>query len=220
MRWLRRRQRERDLEREIRSDLELEAEEQRESGLSPDDARHAAARAFGNATFIKEQVREMWTWAFVEQLWRDLRYAARGLRRNPGFALIIILSLALGIGANTAIFSVLNAVLLRPLPVAHPEQLHALDITQSKFRAPQRFSYPLFEQMRAAAPDGVAAMTRVARMYSRLTGENEQDITRVQLVSGEYFTLLGLAPALGRLLGAADNLTIGRHPVAVVSHAF
>jgi MacB-like periplasmic core domain len=162
----------------------------------------------------------MWGWASLERLWQDLRYAARGLRRNPGFALVIVLSLALGIGANTAIFSVLNAVLLRLLPVVHPEQLYSLDITESRFRAPQRFSYPSVEQMRGAAPDGVATMSRVARMYSRLAGEGEQDITRVQLVSGEYFTLLGLAPARGRLLGPEDNLTIGQHPVAVVSHAF
>src|SRR5215467_1180317 len=151
---------------------------------------------------------------------QDMRYAARGLRRNPGFTLVVVLSLALGIGANTAIFSVLNAVLLRPLPVVHPEQLYALDITESRFRAPQRFSYPLFEQMRGSVGGEVAAMSRVARMYSRLTGEGEQDITRVQLVSGEYFTLLGLAPARGRFLGPTDNLTIGQHPVAVVSHSF
>jgi len=151
---------------------------------------------------------------------QDMRYAARGLRRNPGFTLVVVLSLALGIGANTAIFSVLNAVLLRPLPVVHPEQLYGLDITESRFRAPQRFSYPLFEQMRGSVGGEVAAMSRVARMYSRLTGEREQDITRVQLVSGEYFTLLGLAPARGRFLGPTDNLTIGQHPVAVVSHSF
>jgi hypothetical protein len=151
---------------------------------------------------------------------QDMRYAARGLRRNSGFTLVVVLSLALGIGANTAIFSVLNAVLLRPLPVVHPAQLYALDITESRFRAPQRFSYPLFEQMRGSVGGEVAAMSRVARMYSRLTGEGEQEITRVQLVSGEYFTLLGLAPARGRFLGPKDNLTIGQHPVAVVSHAF
>jgi predicted permease len=155
-----------------------------------------------------------------ERLWQDLRYAARGLWRNPGFALVIVLSLALGIGANTAIFSVLNAVLLRPLPVAHPEQLYTLDITESRFRAPQRLSYPLFDQMRSVAGDGIAAMSRVARMYSRSSGGGEQEIARVQLASGEYFRLLGIAPALGRLLDPADNLKIGAHPVAVVSHAF
>jgi len=113
---------------------------------------------------------------------------------------------------------VLNSVLLRPLPVAHPEELYALDITESKFRAPQRFSYPLLEQMRGVTGDGVAAMSPVARMYSRFSGE--QDIARVQLVSGEFFGLLGLAPAQGRFLAPSDDLGIGMHPVAVVSHAF
>jgi predicted permease len=157
---------------------------------------------------------------WLDRFSQDLRYAARGLRRNAGFTLIIIVSLALGIGANTAIFSVVNTVLLRPLPVAHPEQLYALDITESKFRAPQRFSYPLFEQMRAVAGNGVAAMSRVARMYGRFGSEGAQDIERVQLVSGEYFDLLGIRPAWGRLLAPADNLKIGEHPVAVISHAF
>jgi predicted permease len=220
MRRQRRKEREEDLERELRSDLELESAEQEENGLSAERARLAARRAFGNATVVKEEVREVWGHRWLERLSQDLRYAARGLRRNPGFALVIILSLALGIGANAAIFSVLNSVLLRPLPVIHPEELYALDITESRFRAPQRFSYPLFEQMRGVAGDGIAAMTRVARMYSRLAGEGEQEITRVQLVSGEYFGLLGLAPVQGRFLMPSDNLTIGMHAVAVVSHAF
>ena len=220
MRGWRRKDREVDLDRELRSHLELETEEQRQNGMTPEEARYAAQRAFGNATYVKEEVRHAWGWSFIERLWQDLRYAVRGLKRSPGFALVVVLSLALGIGANTAIFSVLNAVLLRPLPVAHPEQIFALDITDSRFRAPQRFSYPLFEQMRNAAGDGIAAMSRVARMYSRVRGEGEQDIARVQLVSGEYFTLLGLAPARGRFLGRGDNLTIGQHPVAVVSHAY
>ena len=218
--WLPRKQREENLERELRSDLELEAAEQEENGLLSEPARLAARRAFGNAAVIKEEVREVWGHRWLERLSQDLRYAARGLRRNPGFALVIILSLALSIGANAAIFSVLNSVLLRPLPVVHPEELYALDITESRFRAPQRFSYPLFEQMRGVAGEGIAAMSRVARMYSRLSGEGEEDIARVQLVSGEFFELLGVRPAQGRFLMPSDDRTIGMHPVAVVSHAF
>ncbi|MGH9584896.1 MAG: permease prefix domain 1-containing protein [Bryobacteraceae bacterium] len=124
--WRKRKSRDEDLNREIRSHLELEAEEQQERGLSPDEARYAAKRALGNATLVKEKVREAWGWAFFEQLVQYLRYAGRTLRRTPGFTVVAVLSLALGIGANTSVFSVLDAVLLKSLPVSHPEQLRIL----------------------------------------------------------------------------------------------
>lgn len=209
-----------EIREELEAHLSLLEEEEKVRGLEPADARVRATQRFGNTGAYRDETRDVDTTIWLDRFLQDLRYAARGLRRKPGFALVIIMSLSLGIGANTAIFSVLNAVLLRPLPVAHPEEVFALDITESKFRAPERFSYPLFEQMRTAVGGEVAAMSRVARMYGRVGGEREQDITRVQLVSGEYFSLLGLAPARGRLLTPSDNLAIGLHPVAVVSHAF
>jgi predicted permease len=213
--------REQDLAREIEAHLRAEADEQRAEGISEAEGRDAARRLFGNVGQAQEDAREAWGLRWVERLWQDLRFGARGLRRNPGYALVIVLSLALGIGANSAIFSVLNAVLLRPLPVvSDPEQLFELDISESKFWAPQGFSYPLFERMRQVAPSGVAAMTRVARMYGRIDGQGERDIERVQLVSGEYFDVLGLSPSRGRFIAPGDNLRIGDHPVAVVSHAF
>lgn len=211
--------RERDFQREIEMHLDAEAAEQGAGRLSP-EGRRAALRSLGNVALVEEGMRDVWGYRWVERLSQDLRCAARGMRRHPGFALVIILSLALGIGANTAIFSVLNSVLLRPLSVAHPEELYALDITESRFRAPQRFSYPPFERMRGVAGGGIAAMSRVARMYSRTSREGEQEITRVQLVSGEYFEMLGLRPAAGRFLAPSDNVTVGIDPVAVMSHAF
>src|SRR5262249_55470587 len=115
--------REPDLEKEVRSHLDLEFEEQLENGLSPDDARYAAHRAFGNTTLIKELTREMWGWISLEQLWQDLRYALRAMRRSPAVTAVAVTSLALGIGANSAIFSLIDTVMLRNLPVADPEQL-------------------------------------------------------------------------------------------------
>src|SRR5690242_5120472 len=124
MRWWHRKNREEDLERELRSDLELEAQEQREKGLSPEEARYAARRALGNVTLVKEEVREMWSWTYLETIWHDLRFGARQLHQNPGFTLTAMLTLAFGIGANIAIFSLVNAVLLRPLPgVQSPDNL-------------------------------------------------------------------------------------------------
>jgi hypothetical protein len=115
--------READLERELLSDLELEEEEQRERGLSAKEARSAAQRAFGNTTLIREQTRAAWSWVWLEQLVRDVKYGTRTLLRSPEFAIVSVLVMALGIGATTSLFTMVRAVLLRPLPFRDSSKL-------------------------------------------------------------------------------------------------
>src|SRR5271169_1304739 len=123
MKWWQIRKRDADLERELQSDLELEEEEQRERGLSAEEARYAARRAFGNTTLIREQTRATWSWIWIESLIHDLRYGFRGMRRNAGSTIFAILIVGLGIGGASTIFSVVNALLLRPLSFRDPGQL-------------------------------------------------------------------------------------------------
>ena len=127
MKWWQIRKRDADLERELHSDLELEEEEQRANGLSAEEARHAARRAFGNTTLIREHIHEAWGWAPIERVLLDGRYAVRQLWRSPGFSLVAMLTLALGIGATTAIATLVYDVMLRPLPFARPDQIVTIE---------------------------------------------------------------------------------------------
>jgi predicted permease len=220
-RTVRRGQAERDLAEEIRAHLAMDREERMERGEAPRAAEQNARRTLGNELLIKEVTREMWGWMVLERIWRDLTFAFRQLKRGPAFAAVAILSLTLGIGANTAIFSVLNALLLRSLPVRAPDELFVLR-QQTHTTIRQLFSNPMFLRLRDTGSGalGVAAMSHVARAQAFIENGAPSEVAVIQLVSGEFFDVLGLAPALGRLLVPGDNTDVGGHPVAVISYGY
>jgi hypothetical protein len=205
----RRKRRNQDLEREIRGHLELEEEDQRNAGVTPDEAPYAARRAFGNVNLIKEVTREMWGWTSLERLGQDLRYAVRMLRKSPVFTAVAVLSLALGIGANTAIFSLMNAVMLRSLPVQEPDRLVLFGagkwggITDDlPNRSWQLFSYPFYRhvQQKNQVFSGVAAMESMENdVRAVVSGNNQSEPVSARLVSGTYFSVLGVNAVTGRI---------------------
>ena len=157
MKWWQIRKRNADLEREMQSDLDLEEEEQRERGLPPEEAHYAARRAFGNTTLIRQQIHEAWGWTPFERLWQDVRYALRILRKSPCFTTVVVVMLALGIGANTAVFSVMHAILMQLLPVQRPHGLYYIRMANGEGTPPNAdssgdsttsFSEPVFEALR------------------------------------------------------------------------
>jgi predicted permease len=218
MRW-RRRQREEHLEREIRSDLELEAAEQEGLGLSAEQAREAAQRAFGNTMLVKEDMREVWSATWFERLAQDARYGWRNLRKNPSFAITSVLSLALGIGANAAMFTVVDAVLLKLLPVREPQELMLIGV-----RAPERsepgfgLPYPLYELLRDQN-HVFSSMLAYAPVRLNVSHSGQTQPVNGELVSGSFFESLGVAAVRGRRLTGNDD-SGSAPPAAVISYNF
>jgi macrolide transport system ATP-binding/permease protein len=207
--------RENDLDMEIRNHLDLAIRERIERGETPEQARSNALREFGNVGLVKEVTRDIWGWTSLDRLGQDLRFGWRMLRKNPGFSLIAILTLALGIGANTAIFTLLDKVLIRPLPVEQPRQL--VVFAKDASGAPVSFSYPMFADLRAnsGSLSGLSAYTQQPFSLSD-GGQTERVIG--QIVSGNYFEVLGVRPALGRFFLSEEDRAPGTHPVTIISY--
>ena len=196
MRWWQIKKRDADLERELQSDLELEEEEQRERGLSAEEARHAAQRAFGNTTLIHEQTRATWSWAWIESFIQDLRYGFRGMRRNAGSTVFAILIVGLGIGGASTVFSVVNALLLRPLPFRDPGQL--VWISNAECCSTQVEHYSDLRDENRSFSDLAGWSHDYSAGNMELTGNGEPERFTSVAVTDNLFALLGVEPAVGR----------------------
>lgn len=203
MRWWQIKTRDADLERELRSDLELEEEEQRQSGLPAQDSRTAALRAFGNTTLIREQTHEAWGWAPFERLWQDLRYALRQLRRSPGFALVCLLTLSLGIGANIAMFSVVQGVILAPLLFPHADRL--VFLWENRPGVPQLdVSYPNFEDWRRTSRSFESISALAIHNFDLTAPGRAEHLIGIR-ASSRFLATLGVKPVIGRDIAASED---------------
>jgi predicted permease len=222
-----------DFSAEVESHLALEIQRLREQGLSDEEARAAAHRAFGNVTKAQEHFYESGRWMWLDHLWQDVRFAVRMLRKSPGFTTVAVLTLALGIGANTAIFSFVDAVLLRALPVKDPQQL--VVFSWSAHHGPKisgssdygdcaddekcSFSVPFFHTMDAQA-NGFSGMAAFAGPLDvDVSGNGAASIARGTYVSGDFFSTLGVNTLIGRPLTLSDDAP-SAPPAVVLSYAY
>jgi predicted permease len=229
-----------ELDRDIRDHIERETQDNIDRGMTSADARFAALRKFGNVRRAKEDSRAVWVSAWLEQLWQDVRYGTRMLRKSPGFTAVAILTLALGIGANTAIFSLVNAVLLETLPVQHPDQLvvplwfaHSTpnNIDSSGYadcgrgvegetdRSGCSFSRHFLEDLRGHNELFLSVAAFAGPATLDLSGNGAATTANGEFVSGNYFTTLGVRAAAGRILEPADD-HVGATPAAVLNYSY
>ena len=217
-----------DLAEEIRSHLRMEEQVNLEAGMPPDEAHYAALRRFGNVTLTQEKSREMWRWNSLEALWQDLRYGLRQLRKNPGFTVVAVITLALGIGANTTIFSLANAVFFRSFPFPDADRLAFL--WQENLRTGETegaVSYPNYADWRAQSRtfEDMAFITFGKQIltgsggFTIVKGPNGPDRVPAATVSSNFFSVLGVNPLLGRGFIPGDAVE-GHTNVVVVSYDF
>ena len=208
----------RELDAELRSYLDQLAEEKMRMGLTPEEARRAARIELGGLEQVKENVREVRAGAWLDSLLQDLRYGARMLRKNPGFTAVAVLTLALGIGANTSIFSIVNALLFQPLPVHAPSEL--VDIyttTAGDLINYAPMSYPDYKNFRAQSST-LTGLAAFAPDFVALEHQDDSEMVGVEEASENYFDVLGVKPFLGRTFDALQDETAG-YPVAVLSYS-
>jgi predicted permease len=205
-----------DFGAEITTHIELETERLQEEGLSHEDAQTAALRAFGNVTQVQERFNESGRWLRWDHFWQDVRFAARMLRKKPAFTAVALLTLALGVGANTAIFSIVNAVLLRSLPYREPDRLVRISFDNPGLGLRNvLFSVPEFDDLRDRA--GVFQdVSAIGGGSVNLTGAIQPERLEFVVTHRNYFSMLGAVPQIGRLFGPQD-FALGFAPVAVIS---
>lgn len=216
-----------EMEEEMRLHRDLRVRELRQDGANANDARYAAQRKFGNTLRLREEIHQAWGWTSIDNLCRDFKYAARRLRKSPGFTTVAVFTLALGIGANTAIFTLIQQVMLNPLPVAHASELYSLGDNkngccwgglQDDFSV---FSYPLYQYLRDHTPEfSDLAGFRAGSVTIGVRHEGDQapaQYFRGEFVTGNYFRVLGVEARMGRVLEPADDQR-NAPPVVVMSY--
>jgi predicted permease len=210
-----RQQQEEELDEEVQAHLQMAAQERMERGETADQARASALREFGNVGLIKEMTRDTWGFRWLEELTQDLRFGLRRLQRNPGFTAVAVVTLALGIGVNTAIFSLADQLLLWSVPAREPNQLVKIEGVYSS-------SYPFFCAYRDLNQtfSGVLASSQNLAAGIRPAGAPGVEIGHVEYVSGDYFQILGIGSAAGRVIASSDDGVPGGSPVAVLSYRY
>jgi predicted permease len=211
-----------ELNDEMQFHLEQQIAENVAAGMSQEEARHSALRSFGNATILSEEARETWGWITLEQISQDVRYGFRALRNNPLFTVVAVLTLAIGIGANAAMFSLLDQVVLRPLPVRDPKQVVIVRETGNHYAnsyGPNTISWPMFEDLRDNNQVFSGMFCRFPAIVTINEGDRAAQIS-AELVSGSYFPILGVGAILGRTIAPDDDAVPDSGPVVVLSYSF
>lgn len=206
-----------DLSEEIHQHLEEKTEEFQREGMSRADAEHAARRAFGNAPLLEERSREIWLWPLIESLWADTKYAFRQLRKSPGFATVAILSLALGIGATTSMFSLIDAVLLHPMPYAGWQRIaYPIFFNDDQPSSPERWfglTWPQYQQLLHA--NSIESASGIYGANAEITGHDLPENVDVNYVSGNIGSFTGIPALLGRNLQPSDAENVTQPPIVL-----